>query len=126
MSGGWGAARRRGLGAAGGLADFKADSSLLKKFLQLDDFDIWGAIKLWKNSQDYILKNLSRMFLDRNLFKINLRNEEFSQGEIEDEKSKSVLVSDAKERAENIMITDLVRNDLSHTAQKGSVQVTEL
>jgi hypothetical protein len=28
------------------------------------------------------------MFLDRNLFKINLRNEEFSQGEIEDEKSK--------------------------------------
>jgi para-aminobenzoate synthetase component 1 len=24
------------------------------------------------------------------------------------------------------MITDLVRNDLSHTAQKGSVQVTEL
>ncbi|GAA6769249.1 hypothetical protein AAFH68_52170 [Flavobacterium sp. CGRL1] len=31
-----------------------------------------------------------------------------------------------KERAENIMITDLVRNDLSHTAQKGSVEVKEL
>lgn len=45
---------------------------------------------------------------------------------IEDEKSKNELAVDAKERAENIMITDLVRNDLSHTAQKGSVQVTEL
>jgi len=44
----------------------------------------------------------------------------------EDEKSKVQLMSDPKERAENIMITDLVRNDLSHTAQKGSVQVTEL
>ena len=44
----------------------------------------------------------------------------------EDEKSKRDLETDAKERAENIMITDLVRNDLSHTAQKGSVEVTEL
>ena len=45
---------------------------------------------------------------------------------VEDEKSKNELAANAKERAENIMITDLVRNDLSHTAQKGSVQVTEL
>lgn len=45
---------------------------------------------------------------------------------VEDEKSKNQLASDPKERSENIMITDLVRNDLSHTAQKGSVQVTEL
>jgi para-aminobenzoate synthetase component 1 len=45
---------------------------------------------------------------------------------IEDEKSKQFLETDAKERAENIMITDLVRNDLSRTAQKGSVQVLEL
>jgi para-aminobenzoate synthetase component 1 len=43
-----------------------------------------------------------------------------------DEKSKEKLASDPKERAENIMITDLVRNDLSRTAQKGSVQVKEL
>lgn len=44
----------------------------------------------------------------------------------EDEKSKQFLETDAKERSENIMITDLVRNDLSHTAQKGSVEVVEL
>jgi para-aminobenzoate synthetase component 1 len=36
------------------------------------------------------------------------------------------LKVDPKERAENIMITDLVRNDLSHFAQPGSVQVKEL
>lgn len=45
---------------------------------------------------------------------------------IEDEKSRNQLASDPKERAENIMITDLVRNDLSRTAQKGSVEVAEL
>ena len=43
-----------------------------------------------------------------------------------DEKSKMQLAFDLKERAENIMITDLVRNDLSRTAQKGSVEVIEL
>jgi len=31
-----------------------------------------------------------------------------------------------KERSENIMIVDLVRNDLSHTAKKGTVEVEEL
>jgi para-aminobenzoate synthetase component 1 len=43
-----------------------------------------------------------------------------------DEKSKFDLENDPKERAENIMIVDLVRNDLSHTATKGSVIVEEL
>ena len=44
----------------------------------------------------------------------------------EDEKLKSDLVQDEKERSENIMIVDLVRNDLSKTAIKGSVKVEEL
>ena len=45
---------------------------------------------------------------------------------IEDEQSKLDLVHNEKERSENIMIVDLVRNDLSQTATKGSVQVEEL
>ncbi|NDI99015.1 anthranilate synthase component I family protein [Flavobacterium sp. LaA7.5] len=44
----------------------------------------------------------------------------------EDEAIKQELVVNEKERSENIMIVDLVRNDLSRTAAKGSVQVEEL
>jgi para-aminobenzoate synthetase component 1 len=45
---------------------------------------------------------------------------------LEDEKSKNDLAYHPKERSENIMIVDLVRNDLSRTATKGSVHVEEL
>ncbi len=44
----------------------------------------------------------------------------------EDRRLKEELSQDPKERSENIMIVDLVRNDLSHTAIKGSVKVDEL
>ena len=44
----------------------------------------------------------------------------------EDNELKNNLIADEKERSENIMIVDLVRNDLSKTATKGSVKVEEL
>jgi para-aminobenzoate synthetase component 1 len=44
----------------------------------------------------------------------------------EDEDLKFALKNDQKERSENIMIVDLVRNDLSKIAKKGTVKVTEL
>jgi para-aminobenzoate synthetase component I len=44
----------------------------------------------------------------------------------EDERLKTTLENNPKERAENIMIVDLVRNDLAKIAQKGTVLVEEL
>jgi para-aminobenzoate synthetase component 1 len=44
----------------------------------------------------------------------------------EDDRNRNYLQSSRKEKAENIMITDLVRNDLSKLALKNSVKVEEL
>ena len=49
-----------------------------------------------------------------------------SQNKVEDTQLALDLSKDEKERSENIMIVDLVRNDLSHTAKKGTVKVDEL
>lgn len=48
------------------------------------------------------------------------------QSHEEDEALKEELLNNPKERAENVMIVDLVRNDLSQLATKGSVKVDEL
>jgi len=49
-----------------------------------------------------------------------------SQDPMEDEQIRSALLLNEKERAENVMIVDLVRNDLTKNALKGTVVVDEL
>lgn len=44
----------------------------------------------------------------------------------EDYKQREVLLASEKERAENLMITDLTRNDLARVSKTGSIRVEEL
>lgn len=101
----------------------------IEKFIKLNEISQPPFAVFFKNNKHFLLsatperylrkegeriisqpiKGTAKRFLDAN----------------EDEQSKMQLDLDPKERAENIMITDLVRNDLSRTAQKGSVEVQE-
>ncbi|MCF8326224.1 MAG: HD domain-containing protein [Leadbetterella sp.] len=52
--------------------DFEKDTTLIQNFVNLDDVDIWYAIKTWQNHNDVVLANLSQNITNRNLFKIKL------------------------------------------------------
>ncbi len=63
------------------MEDFTSD--VLNKFSQLDDFDIVSAIKSWQNNDDFILSSLSKMIINRDLLKIKLSSEKFTNEEIQ-------------------------------------------
>lgn len=64
------------------LEDFQSNELLLEEYGNLDDHDIWGAIKVWQKDKDKVLSMLSIMLLQRNLFKIKLVNEPIEKDHI--------------------------------------------
>ncbi len=62
----------------------------LHDFTLLDDYDIWASLKTWANSNDYILQLLSNGLLNRELFKVHIATEKFSD-ESKQEISENIL-----------------------------------
>ena len=73
-------------------------------------------------SPERYLKKINNLIISQPIKGTSARFEDVDK----DDLSKIFLQNNVKERSENIMITDLVRNDLSRTAIKGSVRVEEL
>lgn len=65
------------------LSDFKENTNLLNLYGKLDDNDIWGAVKFWRDHNDPILSLLSEMMIDRKLFKIKLSAEPIRKHQVE-------------------------------------------
>lgn len=65
-----------------GIESFAEEPGVLDSFAQLDDYDIWGAIKVWADHEDRILSDLCKMLLNRKLFRIRLTNEAPDKAEI--------------------------------------------
>lgn len=54
---------------------FRKAPEALSNYGQLDDNDIWSAMKVWAQSNDKILSMLAKDMLDRNIFKVEVSNE---------------------------------------------------
>ena len=65
------------------LEDLKNHPQFLSAFARLDDTDVWGALKLWRNHRDQVLSMLCNMILERKLFKIKLSSEPIDRKEVE-------------------------------------------
>ena len=113
--------------------EFYADNSQinpLEVYQKLNALSEAPFAVYFKNNQQYLLSASPERYLKKEGTKVISQPikgtaKRFSDSNL-DEKSKLELSEDPKERSENIMIVDLVRNDLSKTATKGSVHVEEL
>lgn len=62
-------------------------TNTIDKFSRLDDFDVLLSIKEWVHHDDKILSSLSKMIIDRQLFKIEIQAAQFSQDYLDQKRS---------------------------------------
>ena len=64
------------------------NSKILDEFANLDDNDIISAMKSWQYEDDFVLSNISKMLLNRELLKIEIQIEEFDREYLSESKQK--------------------------------------
>jgi uncharacterized protein len=61
---------------------FIQDPDALLYYSELDDNDIWSALKVWRHEDDKILSILASDMLDRRIFKVEIHDNEINQEHI--------------------------------------------
>ena len=59
--------------------EFYSNPDCLENFIQLDDNDIWTALKVWSTHTDKVLSTLSMGMINRNIFKVEISSEPISE-----------------------------------------------
>lgn len=65
------------------IEDFKGE--VVDRFAKLDDYDIISAMKEWMNEDDFVLSNLCKMIINRDLLKVKLKNKKVSTSKLQTE-----------------------------------------
>ncbi len=68
---------------------FIDEPEVLEHFAQLDDYDIFSAMKVWTSHPDKILSTFSKSLVNRRLFRIELQNKAFEPSYIEEIKKRT-------------------------------------
>ena len=63
---------------------FSTHDEALLMYEELDDSDLWSAMKAWKHSDDKILATLATDMLDRKIFKVEVHDEPVSEERIDE------------------------------------------
>jgi HD superfamily phosphohydrolase len=91
------------------ITDFNERVELLDLFGQMDDNDVWGAIKCWRSSSDAILSGLCNRLLQRELFQIILSTDPIRKSMVE------------KVRQEIHQVYGILRKDTNYLYSLGTV-----
>lgn len=98
-------------------------TDVLTIFSKLDDSDIVSAMKQWIDNEDFVLKNLCDMLLNRDLLKIKVKSKTFPRKKI-DEKLKQVSEKHqiSEEDASYFVFTGKLENQ-AYSMQKDTINL---
>ena len=77
----------------------------LTMYEELDDSDIWSAMKAWKHSNDKILATLAADMLDRHIFKVEVHEEPIPDSRIDELQSQIAEAMDIDKKDAHYLIS---------------------
>jgi len=83
---------------------------ILRHFAALDDYDIFAAAKEWTNHDDAILRQLSLRLINRDLLRIHLDNEPFTDEQVQSYRSRLQAQGFATEALPYFVFTGQITN----------------
>lgn len=63
-------------------SSFLSEEQCLEHFINLDDSDVWCALKVWSSHSDKILSRLSSDIINRRIFKVEITDKQVSEEKI--------------------------------------------
>ena len=92
---------------------FASHPEALRNYSELDDSDIWSAMKAWKHHDDKILATLASDMLDRKIFKVEVLEEMPTEERLEELKREIAEKMDiAYEDAHYMMSLNTIQKDM--------------
>ena len=95
---------------------FNTHDEALRMYEELDDSDIWSAMKAWKHHDDKILSTLATDMLDRRIFKVEVHEEPVSPERIDQlQELIAQQMGIDKADAHYMMSVDTIQKDMYNT-----------
>lgn len=104
-------------------ANFFSQHENLEHFTNLDDQDIYAAVKVWAKHPDKILSTLCKMLTSRNLYKVEMGNEKVGVDRLNFLQEAAVNLLEIKpEEARYFVFTDSIQNR-AYNAGVGNIKI---
>ncbi|WP_316830328.1 HD domain-containing protein [Pedobacter aquatilis] len=104
-------------------SNFFSEHQNLEHFTNLDDQDIYAAVKVWVKHPDKILSTLCQMLTSRNLYKVEMNNQKANKERIDFLQSAAVnLLGIKPEEARYFVFTDSIQNR-AYNAGVGNIKI---
>lgn len=102
------------------LDDFNKDT--LEAFSRLDDYDIVSAMKTWQFHEDFVLRNLCEMIINRDLLKVKIKNKRIKKDVLQKHTQNLMNKhSISREEAEYFVFYGEISNQLTTPKSKGLI-----
>jgi len=103
-----------------GKQDFK---EYLDTFAQLDDYDIVSAMKEWCFHEDFVLSELSKCIINRNLLKVKIKENAFAKAKLEEYKTALMDKHAISKHEASYFVFDGTISNQAYSYKQGSIKI---